>query len=152
MTIRFYQVNAPFGCFSNFSAQPVELASRVWPTTEHYFQAQKFAGTAHEDEVRRAKSPMLAARMGRSRQRPLRRDWEQVKDSVMRAAVEAKVRQHADVRAALLGTGEEPLVEDTTNDRYWGCGTDGTGRNRLGQILMEVRAALRAEQAAGGAR
>ena len=34
--------------------------------------------------------------------------------------------------------------------RYWGCGADGTGRNRLGQILMEVRDALRRRGASSG--
>ncbi len=34
---------------------------------------------------------MIAARLGRSRKVPLRRDWESIKDSVMRKAVLAKV-------------------------------------------------------------
>jgi N-glycosidase YbiA len=145
MTIRFYETDGPFGCFSNFSAHPVTLAGKTWPTTEHYFQAQKFAGTPHEEEVRAAKSPMVAARMGRSRARPLRHDWETVKDAVMRVAVEAKVRQHATVRDALLSTGDEGLVEASTKDEYWGCGADGKGRNMLGRILMEVREQVRRE-------
>jgi predicted NAD-dependent protein-ADP-ribosyltransferase YbiA (DUF1768 family) len=33
---------------------------------------------------------MVAARMGRSRKRPLRKDWESVKDQVMHEAVRAK--------------------------------------------------------------
>ncbi|GAB4239826.1 MAG: hypothetical protein Kow00121_66390 [Elainellaceae cyanobacterium] len=28
-------------------------------------------------------------------------------------------------------------------DYYWGCGKDGSGKNKLGQILMEVREILR---------
>jgi N-glycosidase YbiA len=31
-------------------------------------------------------------------------------------------------------------VEHTRNDAYWGDGGDGTGKNRLGQLLMELRA------------
>ncbi len=69
--IHFYSVHAAYGCFSNFSRHPVRLKGKVWPTSEHYFQAQKFAGTPHEEEVRQAKSPTIAARMGRSRKRPL---------------------------------------------------------------------------------
>ncbi|MBI5544203.1 MAG: NADAR family protein [Deltaproteobacteria bacterium] len=145
VTVCFYSTRGPFGCFSNFSAHPVEIDGVTWPTTEHYFQAQKFSGTAHAGEIRRARSPMVAARMGRSRQRPLRKDWESVKDEIMRRAVLAKIRQHQEVRELLLGTGEEVLVEDTTTDQYWGCGSDGKGRNRLGQILMEVRDLLRGE-------
>ena len=33
---------------------------------------------------------MTAAKMGRDRSRPLRKDWEQVKDELMRTAVAAK--------------------------------------------------------------
>ena len=48
------------------------------------------------------------------------------------------------LRDVLLGTGDEEIVEDSPTDGYWGCGADGKGRNRLGEILMEVRATLRA--------
>lgn len=142
--VLFYAVGDEYGCFSNFYPAPVRLKGRAWPTTEHYFQAQKFAGTKHEEAVRAAKTPMLAARMGRDRSLPLRRDWEAVKDAVMRDAVRAKFEQHADLREVLLATGDARLVEHTENDSYWGDGGDGSGRNRLGEILMEVRAALRA--------
>lgn len=143
MAIYFYNVNEPYGCFSNFSPHGFELGGQYWRTSEHYFQAQKFAGTEHEELIRLKASPMIAARMGRSRSRPLRPDWEQVKDDVMRAAVLAKFQAHADLRQLLLDTGDEELVERTTGDYYWGCGSKGTGMNRLGRILMEVRETLR---------
>jgi predicted NAD-dependent protein-ADP-ribosyltransferase YbiA (DUF1768 family) len=40
-----------------------------------FLQAQKFAGTGHEEAIRGAKSPMIAARMGRNRSKPIRPDW-----------------------------------------------------------------------------
>jgi N-glycosidase YbiA len=140
--IRFYRLKEPYGEFSNFSPHPIELKGRVWPTTEHYFQAQKFAGTDHEEAVRLAASPMIAARMGRSRARPLRADWETVKDDVMREALRAKFTQHAALRALLLATGSADLIEHTKTDRYWADGGDGTGKNRLGKLLMELRREL----------
>jgi ribA/ribD-fused uncharacterized protein len=142
--INFYVVRDEYGCFSNFSPHPIRLDGKTWPTSEHYFQARKFAGTPDEEEVRRAKSPRIAARMGRSRERPLRKDWESVKDSIMHEAVLAKFTQHADLREVLLATGDSLLVEHTENDAYWGDGGDGSGKNRLGQILMIVREELRA--------
>jgi N-glycosidase YbiA len=141
--INFYSVSGDYGCFSNFSPHPIVLKGVTWPTSEHYFQAQKFAGTPDEEEVRQAKSPRVAARMGRSRKRPLRKDWEAVKDQIMYEAVRAKFTQHADLREILLGTGDAEIVEHTENDAYWGDGGDGTGQNRLGQILMKVREGLR---------
>ena len=86
---------------------------------------------------------MRAAELGRERHRPLRPDWEAVKDDVMRVAVRAKFTQHEELRELLLSTGDEALVEHTTNDAYWGDGGDGSGKNMLGKILMEVRAELR---------
>jgi hypothetical protein len=80
--------------------------------------ADRGAGTPDEEEVRQAKSPMVAARMGRSRQRPLRTDWESVKDSIMHEAVLAKFTRHFDLREVLLGTGDAKIVEHTENDRY----------------------------------
>lgn len=141
--INFYGTSDEYGCLSNFSRHSIRLQAKTWPTSEHYFQAQKFAGTPHEEEVRKAKSPTIAARLGRSRELPLRPDWEAAKDAVMRAAVLAKFTQHEDIRAILIGTGDALLVEHTENDSYWGDGGDGSGKNMLGQILMSVRDELR---------
>jgi ribA/ribD-fused uncharacterized protein len=147
--IRFYSTRDEYGCFSNFWAAPIEVDGKRWPTSEHYFQAQKFAGTPRAEEIRRTPSPMIAARMGRSRRFPMRRDWERVKDGVMRAAVLAKFTQHEDLRTILLGTGDAVLAEHTENDSYWGDGGDGSGRNVLGRILMSVRDELRRQGDAG---
>jgi hypothetical protein len=103
----------------------------------------KFAGTAYMGTIRKATSPTIAARLGRSRKQPLRKDWEHVKEDVMYRAVLAKFTQNDDLRAILLDTGEALLVEHTANDAYWGDGGDGSGRNRLGHILMRVREELR---------
>jgi hypothetical protein len=146
--INFYSTTGEYGCFSNFSRHSITLNGKRWPTSEHFFQAMKFQGTEHEEQVRLAKKPSEAAAMGRDRKRPLRRNWESVKDQVMLEAVRAKFTQHDDLKAILLGTGDSKLVEHTTNDSYWGDGGDGSGKNRLGQILMQVREELRGEAAA----
>jgi len=140
--IFFYSTKDAYGEFSNFAAFTIEIDGRTWPTSEHYFQAQKFAGTEHEELIRTTPSPMTVARMGRDRKRPLRIDWEEVKDVIMQEAVRAKFRQHPRLAAKLLETGTAEIVEHTENDAYWGDGGDGKGRNRLGQILMQVRAEL----------
>jgi len=143
-TINFYSTSGEYGCFSNFSRHTVFLRGKRWPTSEHFFQAMKFEGTEHEEQVRMAKKPSEAAAMGRDRKRPLRRDWESVKDQIMLKAVRAKFTQHEDLKATLLATVDAKLVEHTENDNYWGDGGDGSGKNRLGQILMKVRDELRA--------
>ncbi|WP_369184621.1 NADAR family protein [Streptomyces sp. Y1] len=144
MTIYFYGADeVPYGCFSNFSAHEVVLDGLLWPTSEHYYQAQKFLGTRQAELIRRAGTPLRAAELGRDSSKPLRRDWERVKDDVMRRAVGAKFRAHDDIREILLATGDEEIVEDTSTDHYWGRGRTGTGRNMLGRILMRTRSQLR---------
>lgn len=140
--INFYRARDKYGCFSNFAPFPIKLKGETWLTSEHYFQAQKFLDSEHQEAIRLAKSPTNATRMGRSRRRPLRPDWEQVKDYIMREVVLAKFAQHEEIRQILLDTGDAVLVEHTANDSYWGDGSDGKGKNMLGKILMEVRAAL----------
>jgi ribA/ribD-fused uncharacterized protein len=137
--IRFYRVGDAFGEFSDFAPYPIEIDGRIWHTSEHYFQSQKFPDETHIEAIRREPSPMIAARMGRSRERPLRPDWESIKEDVMRRAVHEKFQQHEALRELLLSTGDAFIVEHTSNDAYWGDGGDGQGLNRLGEILMEVR-------------
>ncbi|MBD3580183.1 NADAR family protein [Streptomyces sp. KD18] len=99
----------------------------------------------HADLIRRARAPLRAAELGRDPFRPLRRDWERVKDDVMRRAVAAKFRAHADIRGILLLTVDEEIAEDTATDHHWGRGRTGTGENMLGRIPMRTRNQLRAE-------
>jgi N-glycosidase YbiA len=140
MTIFFYVTREePYGCFSNFSPHGVQLDDLWWPTVEHFFQAQKFAGTPHAEQIRGARTPKDAANLGRDRSKPLRPDWEAVKDGIMLRAVLCKFQTHPTIREILLATGEEEIVENAPGDYYWGCGKDGSGKNMLGIILMKVR-------------
>ena len=141
-SINFYSTSDAFGEFSNFARFPIRLKKQLWPTSEHYFQAMKFTDASYREQIRSAATPMLSAKLGRSRKQPLRPDWESVKDSVMLDAVLAKFSQHANLAALLLSTGSAKLVEHTANDAYWGDGGDGSGKNGLGQILMQVRGQL----------
>ncbi len=143
MEIFFYKVNDEYGCFSNFSPHGFDLEGQFWKTSEHYFQAQKFVGTEYEEQIRLSLSPMEAAKMGRDRSKPLREDWEDIKDEVMRKAVLKKFSTHKDIQKVLLSTEDKVIIEKTSNDYYWGCGKDGSGKNMLGIILMEVRELLR---------
>jgi len=139
MAIRFYGAGNEF---SNFYALPTEIDGKIWPTTEHYFQAQKFPDDPeYAEAIYNCGPPSNALAMGRSR--PYRADWEDVKDNVMRRGVAAKFSQHKRLERLLLSTGDEEIVEDAPGDYHWGAGSDGSGLNMLGKILMEVRDALR---------
>lgn len=142
MTIYFYAQTDPYAEFSNFAPYGVSMDGVWWRTVEHAFQAQKFHDQAHRERIRRAARPREAKALGLSRAVPIRPDWDAVKDEVMYQAVRAKFETHEGPRALLLGTGDEMIVENAP-DAYWGCGPDGAGLNRLGRILMRVRAELR---------
>jgi N-glycosidase YbiA len=143
MAIYFYGARDEYYCFSNFSPHGFELDNLYWHTSEHYFQAQKFVGTIHAEQIRLVKTPKDAAKMGRERKRPLRPDWEQVKDEIMLKAVHRKFSTHADIREILLSTANQEIIENSPIDFYWGCGSDGSGKNQLGITLMQVREILR---------
>ena len=148
MTIYFYKVNEPYGCFSNFSPHGIAIAGENWQTVEHYYQAQKFIGTPDEKSsliIKAVSTPEQAAALGRDCRRQLRSNWEQIKVPVMREAVRQKFFTHQDIQAILLSTADLLIVEDSPNDYYWGCGETKTGANHLGKILMSVRAEIQSK-------
>ncbi len=141
----FYKVDEGFGEFSNFYRAPILIDGKEWGTTEHYFQAMKFKGTEREEKIRNLARPNDAAFEGREIRDdfPLRKDWEEVKDGYMLEALRAKFTQHDKLRKLLLDTGDCLIIEHTKNDKYWADGGDGSGKNMLGVLLMQVREELR---------
>lgn len=67
-----------------------------------------------------------------------------IKDRCMFEILMAKFTQNAELRKTLLSTGDAYLVENTssTDDAYWGEISPGVGKNKLGHLLMLVRAVL----------
>ena len=140
--IKFYSVNEAYGEFSNFALFPIKLKGKIWKTTEHYFQAQKFVDKAYQEKIRKAQTPMKAAQLGRSRKVRIIKNWDSIGDNVMYEALKAKFTQHEELNELLLATGDKILIEHTENDSYWGDSGDGSGKNRLGKLLMRLRKEL----------
>lgn len=160
--IFFYKTWDPYGAFSNFSLHPIRMPDEngdyySWPTVEHYYQAHKFLGL--EDpiaktclkEIKNAKSPEEAARLGRrtQRQRPdlVRADWDSVKIDVMYRALKCKFSTYPYLTSMLLSTAGSVLVEASPHDLFWGGGRDGEGLNYLGRLLMQLRSEFLADSA-----
>jgi ribA/ribD-fused uncharacterized protein len=141
MTIKFYKSVPPYGYLNNFDTHSIYVFDREWDTVEHAYQAQKTQSAEEYDSIWKAKTPREARNLGQAV--TLRKDWDLIKDSVMKECVLAKFTQHLDLQNQLLATGDEELVEDSNIDWYWGCGSNGKGQNKLGKILMEVRKELR---------
>ncbi|MEM1426582.1 MAG: NADAR family protein, partial [Cyanobacteria bacterium P01_H01_bin.130] len=109
MVIYFYKASGPYGCFSNFSPHWVKLNGDRWPTSEHFYQAQKFVGSPDEgliSHIRRAATPAKAADLGRDPHYQFRADWNEAKREVMYQVVREKFQRHRDIQDVLLGTGE----------------------------------------------
>jgi ribA/ribD-fused uncharacterized protein len=143
MTIFFYTKTDAYGEFSNFSKHGIEVDGLWWPTVEHYFQAQKFEDKEYQEKIRTAHSPKQAAELGRSRKVAIREDWETVKEEIMFRAVLKKFKTHPKLSELLLFTGNQNIVENAPGDYYWGIGKNGTGLNKLGEILVSVREQLK---------
>ncbi len=137
--IYFYSHNRAYRELSNFWLAPFELDGLIWPTVEHYFQAQKTHDSTEREQIRMAKTPAQAKRLGRAVR--LRSDWEGVKEDVMLKALRAKFTQNPRAARVLLFTGQARLHEDSPRDLYWGV----KGRDRLGKLLEIVRAELERE-------
>ncbi|KAF0522598.1 swarming motility protein ybia [Gigaspora margarita] len=146
--IYFYSKYDPYYEFTNFFPVPVIIDGVKWPTTENYFQAQKFKCQRICNEIRKVQSAREAFNIGRCYDRYKRHDWELkisgtgeiFKENVMRTTLIEKFGQHMHLKYLLLSTGNIPLFEHTKNDLYWGDGGDfGRGQNKLGIILQKVR-------------
>lgn len=119
-TVYFYDVGEPFYEFTNFAAYQIHVDGLDWPTSEHYFQAQKFVDDPQlQLDISRLATPRQAFDFSRQHSNAVRLDWAAVKDDVMLVAVRAKFAQHASLCKLLLDTDHQTLVEHTSNDSYW---------------------------------
>lgn len=125
---------------SNFFSAEVEFEGKVYPSSEHAYQAAKVLDEEIREEIRTASSASKSKRLGKVVK--LRPDWEEVKYDTMLAIVRDKFNRHADLAEQLLATGNAELIEgNTCGDKIWGV-YNGEGTNWLGKILMQVRSEL----------
>lgn len=113
-----------------------------YKATENYLQAQKQLDLDEEAKRRIAEmDPHEAYTAGHKL--ILRDDWEEVKYEIMKTGHRAKYEQNEWLRGFLLSTGDYPLAVIGAESE-WKIGLDGQGQNKLGVLLMELRAELRA--------
>jgi len=145
MAIRFSSQSETHREFSNFAPFGVDLDGAWWPTVENYYQAQKFADPELRKKIRKAEKPIIAKNLADKSKAAMRADWDAVKDEVMYRAVRCKFASHPELKAMLLATDDEEIIEAVPTDTYWGVGRDGTGQNKLGKIIARIRDELRAQ-------
>nr|XP_018683346.1 PREDICTED: riboflavin biosynthesis protein PYRR, chloroplastic isoform X2 [Musa acuminata subsp. malaccensis] len=152
--ISFYKTWDPYGAFSNYSPHPIQMPDEngnnlTWSTMEHYYQAHKFVGVDNPlakdafEQIKMAKSPEEASRLGRKLQRQhpevVRADWDSAKIDIMYGALKCKFSTYPHLEAMLCSTAGSVLVEASPHDLFWGGGREGEGLNYLGRLLMQLR-------------
>lgn len=141
--IYFYDQHEHYYEFTNFWPQDVDIDGKIWPTTEQYYQAQKFTDGKLQETIRQLNTPREAFNFARKHKISERPDWKNISLDTMRKAVRAKFTQQKDLAKLLLATGNKIIVEAAGgNDDFYGAGADYNGHNWLGRILMEVRGEL----------
>jgi ribA/ribD-fused uncharacterized protein len=143
--------------FSQFWRCRFEVDGQIYSSAEQFMMAEK-ARTFGDGETRRAilstHEPPECKALGR-KVRPFDpKVWDETRiDVVVRGNV-AKFGQEPALRAYLLGTGDDILVEASPRDTIWGIGLGRDseraqdprtwrGRNLLGFALVRVRSILR---------
>ena len=129
-------VNHPLASCSKFG---FELDGANWPSVEHYYQGMKFEAGELRESIRTADHPIKAQQLAESNKKLLRKDWPQVRETMMTRGIYMKCRTHDSVAEALLATGDRKIIENSQYDYFWGCGRDGRGHNVYGKVLMAVR-------------
>lgn len=146
-------------CLSQWYGAGFEIEGVHYPTAEHYMMAGKavlFEDDEMLEQIVAASGPSEAKKLGRKVRGFDDKVWKQNRfDIVVRGNV-AKFDQNAELRAFLLGTGDQVLVEAAPRDRIWGIGMGKNnpeardprawrGQNLLGFALMRARAELMAQ-------
>lgn len=119
---------------SNFAECEVQYDGVFYPTVENAYVAAKTLDKDARKQFEKC-SPGRAKRLGRYL--VLRPDWDFVKVDIMRSLLLQKFNKPS-YKALLLET-EGRYIEETNTwgDKFWGV--DGTGKNMLGILIMQIR-------------
>lgn len=115
-------------------------------TAEAAFQACKTLDAEMIEKISKS-SPGKAKRLGRKVE--LRTDWESIKDQVMKDILFSKVAVCPEFKKMLKNIPEDMYIVEMNywHDTYWGvCSKTFQGRNKLGEILMEIRGLLQCQK------
>jgi len=135
------------GCyvFDNFAPFQVEWRGRLYPTSEHAYQAAHFIGTNPElvEQVRLCRSPREASDFANSNKDQDDSNWKDKRLALMEEIVRCKVEQHSFIKETLASTGNKYIVEMNDDDEFWGWGKNHDGQNQLGVIWMKLRSEIK---------
>jgi ribA/ribD-fused uncharacterized protein len=137
--IRFDKHDGGHPYLANDYPAVITLEEGVFPTIAHAYWALATANLDARSRIASAATAYDAERIAQGG--PLRPDWNVVRLAVMLRLVREKFRQHPDLAAQLIATGDGRLINGVDFSKYWGD-YRGSGRNWLGRILEMVRTEL----------
>lgn len=121
----------------------IEWKGKVWMTSEHVYHSERFDDENMKEAIYSMRSAHDAFTYAQINKSLSRSDWSEIKITVMKEILHAKVAQHSYVKKKLLESGDRKLVEDSWRDDFWGWGPNKDGKNMLGILWMEVREEVR---------
>jgi ribA/ribD-fused uncharacterized protein len=136
----------PYVALSNFhEGEPFTVGGIAFRTAEHAFHVGKAVHERDRQCIAAAADANEAKIIGRSIE--MREDWDTYRVEHMRATLAAKFAPDRHEAVVLMSTGVARLVEGTLwRDEFWGVNLELSGRpgrNMLGELLTERRAALK---------
>ncbi len=143
--IRFCTPNGPYWFLSPLALFPIKMIvdgqSFIFPSVEHYYQAMKFyASDPRFNAILALKNPDDARLLTKTPEYKVnrRKNFDNDKFDIMERALRARYEQNPDAAKMLKSTGDAILVKSCPVCYKCGFGI-GSGTNRIGKILMDIR-------------
>lgn len=139
---KILEFNEEYSFLSNFYPSPIKFEDIVYPTVEHYYQAQK----SDDINVRKAIADLNAPNRAKSagRRIKIKDNWGNIKIDIMRTGINLKFDQNLELANKLINTYPLEIIEGNFHgDIFWGVSLKiNEGYNWLGKLLMEKRKEL----------
>ena len=130
-----------YAFLSNMYPCKVHYNGETFPCVETAFQFQKCTNTSDAEKFIDDRGFWVWGYTAKciGKKVKLRKDWNEVKLTIMYELLEDKFYHNEAFREALKNTGDIEIVEDNDwGDTFWGV-CNGRGQNMLGKMLMEIR-------------
>lgn len=134
-----------FRFLSNFWPVPIiyytkNLTRLIFPTVEHFYQARKTMDISIQSKISNLPTPGEAKRFAKTIKQS--QSFPNDKVGIMWEGVWQKFSSYPNLKEKLIATGNAEIIEENTwGDTFWGV-CNGTGKNMLGNILMDIREKL----------
>lgn len=140
MAIRFLSTIEQWKDFSNLAPYAITIDGEEWFSTEHYYQYQKYKDIdpSFATYIKWIPNPKDVKKLC------IENDTKHgtrdaIKVDILSKAVQVKFTSYSNLRRLLLSTGSEELIEANPDDYFRWEWTDGSGKNMMGKILMDIR-------------